>query len=158
MNDCYVDSHTHAYMLHARDLELMALAGVKDVVLCSFVPVARYAETLIDHFTELDEIHRPRLNDIGLKAHIFVGVHPRCIPKEWKRILPVIEEYVESGKAVGIGEVGLEKASDLELDVLREQLKLAKEYDVPVIVHTPMGNRVNIVNKVLSLAEEVRMD
>ncbi len=142
MNDCYIDSHTHA-----RDFELMALAGVKDVVLCSFVPVARYAETLIDHFTETDEIHRPRLNDIGLKAHVFVGVHPRCIPKEWRKILPVIEEYLESGKAVGICEVGLEKASDLEL-------KLAKEYDVPVIVHTPMGNCVNIVNKVLSLAEE----
>ncbi len=153
-----VDSHTHAYMLHARDLEPMALAGVEDVVLCSFVPIARYPETLIDHFTELDTIHRSRFDELGIKAHLFVGIHPRSIPAEWKRVLPIIEEFVSSGKAVGIGEIGLEKASDLELEVLREQLKLAKELDVPVIVHIPMSDRTSIVDKVLSLAKEVKFD
>jgi len=123
----FVDSHTHAYMLSNRDIELMALAGVTDVVLCSFVPVAKHAETLMDHFTELDTIHRARLVECGITAHVFVGIHPRCIPAEWKKVLPVIEKYIEADKAEGIGEVGLEKADNTEIEVFKEQLILAKE-------------------------------
>jgi len=158
MNNGYVDSHTHAYMLPVRDLELMSLAGINDVVLCSFVPVASHAETLIDHFAELDTVHRSRLADLGFNVYIFVGIHPRCIPSEWRKVMPVIEQYLEAGKAVGIGEIGLENASNLELEVLREQLRLVREYDVPAIIHVPMNNRVEIVDKILSLAAEIRLD
>ncbi|WP_048085417.1 TatD family hydrolase [Archaeoglobus veneficus] len=154
----FIDSHTHAYMLSGRDLELMGLSGVNTAVLCSFVPVAKYAETLMDHFTELDTVHRARLSEYGITAHIFVGIHPRCIPEEWRRLLPIIGECIEAGKAKGIGEIGLEKANETEIEVLKEQLILAREYDVPVIVHIPMQNRAKITDKILSMANEVGMD
>ncbi|NJE07643.1 hydrolase TatD [Thermococcus sp. M39] len=155
----YVDAHTHAYMLPKKDLELMSLAGVSDIVLCSFVPVATYPETLMDHFEELEGVHYPRLLEQGINAHIFVGIHPMSIPKDWKKLLPVIEEYITSGRAVGIGEVGLHTASNIEVEVLREQLKIAKEYEVPAILHIPPGDkRIEVVHKILELVGELKID
>ncbi|WP_048098243.1 TatD family hydrolase [Archaeoglobus sulfaticallidus] len=156
--DNLVDSHTHAYMLPKKDLELMGLAKIVDVVLCSFVPLAKHIETLIDHFEELYSIHCKRLEEFGINAHIFVGIHPRCTPPEWKKLLPVIENYIESSKAVGIGEVGLDSMSKTEEEVLSEQLKIAREYDVPVIVHIPMVERIKAVEKVISIAKSIEMD
>lgn len=155
----YVDAHTHAYMLPKKDLGLMSLAGVSDIVLCSFVPVATYPETLMDHFEELESIHYPRLLEQGINAHIFVGIHPMSIPKDWKKVLPVIEEYISTGRAVGIGEVGLHTASNIEIEVLREQLKIAKEYEVPAILHIPPGDkRIEVVHKIIELISELKVD
>jgi len=153
-----VDSHTHAYMLPKRDLEFMSLAGVTDVVICSFVPLAKHPETLVDHYEELFSIHLKRLEELDIKAYVFVGIHPRCTPSEWKKLLPIVESYLESGKATGIGEVGLDSLSKTEEEVLSEQIKMAKEYDVPVIIHVPMNERLKVVEKVVSLAQKAGLD
>ncbi len=152
------DYHTHAYMLPKRDLELMSLAGLTDVIVCSFLPLVKHPETLADHYEELFSIHIGRMEELGIKAHVFVGIHPRCIPPEWKKLLPIIEGYLESGKAAGVGEVGLDGLTKTEEEVLTEQIRIAKEYDVPVIIHVPMNERLKVVEKVVYITRKAGLD
>ena len=154
----YVDAHTHAHTLPRRDLELMYLANIREIVICNFVPLVEHAETLIDHFKELIHVHKPRLMEIGFKVYVFIGIHPRNIPEGWQRILPVLEDYAVKGTIQGIGEIGLETGSNIEIEVLREQLKIAKEYKLPVVIHTPKNNRINIVKRIIQTIKEVGVE
>lgn len=54
--------------------------------------------------------------------------------------LRTVEEYFTVPGVVALGEVGLEVESDA--DMLRDQLKIAKNLDKPAIVHTPKRNKV----------------
>ncbi|AEM38997.1 TatD-related deoxyribonuclease [Pyrolobus fumarii 1A] len=153
-----MDAHTHAHFLPDRDLELMYLAGVRELVICSFVPLARRAETLMDHFEEMVYLHKQRLSEMGFAVHVFIGIHPRNIVGGWRRLIPVIEEFVSKGLVNGIGEVGLEIGDATEVEVLREQLRIAREYGLPVIIHTPRDNRVSIVKRIVEVVRETRIE
>ncbi len=70
----------------------------------------------------------------------------------------MIEKYLELSNVIGIGEVGLDSLNMSEEKVLSEQIKIAKEYDVPVIVHTPMYDRTKAVERVVSIARKTCLD
>ncbi len=152
------DSHTHANTMQNSVLELMNVAGVEELALCSFTPVAKNAETLADHFEELHSFQRERLGKYGIEAHVFVGIHPLCIPKNWRKALEFAESCLSEGLAIGVGEIGLHHINELEEEVLLAQLELAKEYACPIIVHTPPVNRIKAVEKTLKFAEKAGVD
>ena len=69
-----------------------------------------------------------------------VGIHPnyavQAQPGDWE----AIEELASSPKVVAIGETGLDRywdhtPFDVQLDYFRRQIELAKQRDVPFIVH-----------------------
>ena len=69
-----------------------------------------------------------------------VGVHPHEVSKASKNYLDVIKSFVQNEKVVAIGEIGLDYHYDLsprdeQKIAFEDQLKLAKELDVPVIIH-----------------------
>ncbi|QYJ79681.1 TatD family hydrolase [Shewanella acanthi] len=77
--------------------------------------------------------------------HYFaLGIHPWFIPKECKKALTDLREQVELAKGnhrfVAIGECGLDKRHsenwDRQVAVFESQLILAKEVNLPVIVHS----------------------
>lgn len=74
------------------------------------------------------------------------------IPEDWSKVIDAIPSFLAKENVIGLGEIGLHKGSMLEQDVLREQLKVAREYDVPVIIHTPPQNREEIINKTIEIA------
>ncbi len=152
------DSHTHANTMQNSVLELMNVAGVTELAVCSFVPLAKNPETLRDHFEELCTFQKERIEKYGMEVHVFVGIHPLCIPENWKKAIEFVEEFLAEDMATGIGEVGLHFLNEREEEVLLHQLKLAKEYSVPVIVHTPPVNRIDAVERTLKIAEKAKVN
>ena len=73
----------------------------------------------------------------GLKLYSAVGVHPRSICNDYAIVIERISELVEDKNVVAIGEIGLETTSKSEVEVFKEQLKLAQDLNVKVIVHNP---------------------
>jgi TatD DNase family protein len=70
-----------------------------------------------------------------------VGVHPHDASKVEERHLSQMEEICKHSKVVAIGETGLDyhydnSPRDIQREVFRRQLALAKKVDLPVIVHT----------------------
>ena len=68
-----------------------------------------------------------------------VGFHPENLEDMPENYLDKIAKMLEHEKAVALGEIGLDYHWDIEKGlqhrVFEEQLKLAKDLDVPVVVH-----------------------
>lgn len=152
----FIDAHTHTFLRGPEDLARMAQSGVRAAVVCAFLPVAPTgAASLLDLFTWLDTVERARLDAAGIALRLAVGIHPRSMPPEEdvERVLDAVRAKVESGRAVAIGEIGLESGSDAEEALLLRQLVLARELGVPAIVHTPRANKTARVEATLRLID-----
>ncbi|MCS5697076.1 TatD family hydrolase [Desulfofundulus thermocisternus] len=153
-----VDSHTHVSLLPYEGLENMALAGVKKIIGCSIFFGARHAETLFDHFHQMLTLSVRNAAQNGIRLFVAVGIHPMGTPVDWPRVIDALPDYLKMSNVIGLGEIGLHEGSQREQDVLREQLKVAKEYGVPVIIHTPPQDRMEITNRTIEIAAAVGME
>ncbi len=148
-----LDSHIHSEGRSVEDLRNMSDAGIKYAITCAFYPIQPlYPETLIDLFRKLVDYESERGNRAGMKIYASVGIHPRCIPPKWDKVVDFMEH--DYGW-IAFGEIGLEKADKVEKDVLRSQLKLAKKLDMPCIIHTPRKNKEVITEKIFEILERV---
>ncbi len=148
----YFDSHLHSEGLGFSNLKEMAEKGIRKICTLAFYPVQpRYAETMLDLFRKLIEFEPMRGEAAGVDVYPAIGVHPRCIPPKYD----VVIEQMESFDAKAFGEIGLETASELEREVLKKQLELAKRIDMPCIIHTPRKNKREVTEKTLAVLESV---
>lgn len=89
------------------------------------------------------DIHTARLAVEYSKRYDFmyatVGYHPENLDNIPDDYLDMVAELLSDDKVVALGEIGLDYHWDIEKSlqkrVFEEQLKLAKELDVPVVVH-----------------------
>ncbi len=70
-----------------------------------------------------------------------VGIHPTSVDELTDESLAWIKKQIEEGRAVAVGETGLDYyhmtfPKELQHEGLRRQARLAKELDVPVIIHS----------------------
>lgn len=86
-----------------------------------------------------------------------LGLHPEDVKADWQEQLAVIEQAIRAHKdeLVAIGEIGLDYYWDKtykteQQEVLRRQLLLARELDLPVILH----NR-EATEDILSIVKEI---
>lgn len=68
------------------------------------------------------------------------GLHPYFIESHTTRDLLTLRQFIESHPAVAIGECGLDAMipnpnMDQQLDLFKEHIRLALEFDLPLIVH-----------------------
>jgi TatD DNase family protein len=79
-------------------------------------------------------------------VHFGLGIHPQLLPEldpaGDDRRLSDLEEALERGGAVGVGECGLDGPSvdagaplDRQVEVLRAHLRLARRFELPVMIH-----------------------
>jgi hypothetical protein len=156
----YVDSHTHIYLRSAEDVELMSLAGIEGVIVCSYFPVSPSGSTtLIDLFKWISEEEPERLSPYGMAMRASVGIHPRSIPESGvKQVLDHILALFDNELVYALGEVGLESATKVEENVFRQQLRIANEYSIPIIVHTPRVNKPKVLDSELKILDEEKVD
>lgn len=70
-----------------------------------------------------------------------VGVHPHQAVDLNQKTLKVLKDLAKADKVVAIGEIGLDyhydnSPRDVQRDAFRKQLQLAKEINLPVVVHS----------------------
>ena len=73
--------------------------------------------------------------------HTTAGVHPHDASKVQERHYRLIEELSENARVIGIGEMGLDyfydnSPRDVQCEVFRQQLRIAKTVGLPAIIHT----------------------
>lgn len=70
-----------------------------------------------------------------------VGVHPHSASEVNTQVMEKLRELAQNKKVIAIGEIGLDffydnSPRDVQRKWFKEQLKLAKELDLPVIIHS----------------------
>lgn len=74
-------------------------------------------------------------------TYAIVGLHPSEVDKEKDKELNWLREMVKDSKVVAIGEIGMDlywtkEFKDLQIEYFEKQLKMAKEFNLPVSIHT----------------------
>ncbi|MCB0712249.1 MAG: YchF/TatD family DNA exonuclease [Ignavibacteriae bacterium] len=126
-----IDTHAHIYdKRFGEDFEEM-LGRAAEVGVC----------TIISPATEPDDF--PKLSTLKERyqsVEIALGTHPHSAAKVSDRDLHRLPEIVGECKAIAIGEIGLDyyydfAPRDRQQNVFRHQLKVAKELDLPAVIH-----------------------
>ena len=150
-----IDAHIHADTRPYEDFEKMAVAGVKKAISCAHDPMKMSTSAVV-----LDYIHRIMENDTqragknGLKLYAAVGLHPRSISSDYIKVIQKLPELLANENVVALGEIGLETASEMEIKVFKQQLKIAQDMCIKVIIHTPRTNKKEVTNITASIIED----
>jgi len=121
----------------------MALAGVVAVIADAGPLPAPSAQWVLEFYDRTFSWDVPRGTEFFIDAYVTVGINMLCIPPDWETVVKALPQYLERDGVVGIGEIGIDPRSftcpDLakQEEVLRAQLKVVSEHDVPVRLHTP---------------------
>ena len=150
-----IDAHIHADTRPYEDFEKMAVAGVKKAISCAHDPMRMSTSAVV-----LDHIDRIMVNDTqraaknGLKLFSAVGIHPRSISSDYEVVFDKLPELLDNENVVAIGEIGLENASELEIKIFKQQLQLAQDLGMKVIIHTPRTNKKEVTEITASVIED----
>lgn len=84
--------------------------------------------------------HSVQMSKKYAKIYATVGIHPHDADKLNEKTEKVLRELVQEEKVVAIGEIGLDyhydnSPRDVQRNALRRQLTLAREVNLPVVIH-----------------------
>ncbi|MGZ7160584.1 MAG: TatD family hydrolase [Methanobacterium sp.] len=150
-----IDSHIHADTRPFEDFEIMNMAGIEKAVTCAHDPLnMSTSDVVFDHWDRILNNDLKRAAKNGLKLYAALGIHPRSISVDFKRALDKLPSILQNENVVAVGEIGLERASQLEKEIFKTQLELADELKMKVVVHTPRQNKKEITKITASIIEE----
>lgn len=127
-----IDSHVH--------LDDERFDGDRDILIKSLK--SNGIELVInigaDMKSSIDSIELAKRYD---NIYAAIGVHPHSASEMTEKTLDELRDMAKEDKVIAIGEIGLDyyydnSPRDIQRKWFREQLELAKELDLPVIIHS----------------------
>lgn len=137
----YIDPHIHMVSRTTDDYRAMAQAGCVAITEPAFW--AGYDRCSVqgfhDYFRQLTDTEPKRAASYGIAHHCWLCINPKEAEDVGfaREVLSIIPAFMQAGNVLGIGEIGLNKNSRNELQVLELHLEMAKSTDNLVLVHTP---------------------
>ena len=162
-----IDPHIHIDSRTREDLASMAIAGITAVVTLTYYPHLNLpitSQTILDYFERAINFESWRGKQELIDVHVGIAVNPVSVPPDYNEVLEVIPRYIAEKRIVAIGEIGLEPGSqtcpDLacQKEILRTQLKIAKEHGLPVVFHTPHLDKESWVEQYLDLITQEKVE
>ncbi|MGD0711445.1 MAG: TatD family hydrolase [Bacteroidales bacterium] len=140
-----IDSHTHLY---AEEFN----TDIQDVINRAFTAEVKYM--LIPNVDSTSIV--PMLDLCGKyldKCFPAIGLHPESVKEDYKSELELMKPWLGKEKFVAIGEIGIDLYWDKtfvneQIEAFKSQLLWAKEYDLPVIIHS--RNALNEIIQILN--------
>jgi len=161
-----IDSQVHMDSLFSSDLEAMAAAGITAVIAdaAGGVDMASSSQATIQYFERTLGGETTRAAEFFIDVYVMLGIIMTGVPPDYEKVLQALPKYLSRDKVVGVGEVGLEPGSktcpDLgkQEEILKAELKLAKEYNKTVVLHLPSTERPKWIEWYFKLIEEARLE
>ena len=127
----FTDTHCHIYSTYYEDIDSVIEDSVKK-------GVTKYINNGCDTLSnkEVVELIHKYENMYGA-----IGIHPEYVSEYTNDDITYIKEKLKDDKIVAIGEIGLDyfytkENKEEQIKLFETQLKLAQEYNLPVIVHS----------------------
>jgi uncharacterized protein len=136
-----IDPHAHMISRTTDDYDAMAKAGVVAVIEPAFwlgqprTNVGSYA----DYFAMISGFERFRAGQFGIRHYCTIGLNPKEANNEAlaEAVMEMLPRFIVKEGVVAMGELGYDEQTPLEDKALRRQIDLAKEFDLPIMIHTP---------------------
>jgi predicted metal-dependent TIM-barrel fold hydrolase len=140
------------------DYEAMAAAGVKALVEPAFWlgQPRTSAGSFVDYFNSLLGWERFRASQFGIRHHCTIGLNPKEANDDVLRreVIDLLPRFLAKDGVVAVGEIGFDAMTPAEEEAFATQLALAKEHELPVLVHTPHRDKHAGTRRTLELVEE----
>ncbi len=154
----FIDPHTHMISRTTDDYEAMAASGVVAVIEPAFwigqprTNVGSY----IDYLSHIVGFERFRAGQFGIRHYCTIGLNSKEANNEAlaEEVMEILPRFALKEGVVAIGEIGYDEQSDLEDKYFRLQLELAKELDLPVMIHTPHRDKKRGTSRSMDVCEE----
>lgn len=127
----FMDTHCHIYHEYYEDIKSVIEDSKK-------AGVNRFINNAVDAKSMTEVLSLANQYD---EMYAAIGYHPEELEHIVEDDYKLLEEHLQDDKVIAIGEIGLDyhytKENKEEQEILfRRQLKLAEEYDLPVIIHS----------------------
>ena len=157
----FIDPHIHMSARTTDDYERMKAAGIVAVIEPAFwlgqprTSVGSY----IDYLSCLVGWERFRASQFGIHHYCTIGLNSKEANNEAlaEAVLDILPRYLSKEGVVAVGEIGYDDGSALEDKYYRAQLKLALEFDMLVMVHTPHRDKKAGTIRSMEVALEMGM-
>jgi predicted metal-dependent TIM-barrel fold hydrolase len=152
------DPHAHMTSRTTDDYEAMYASGVRALVEPAFWlgQPRTYVGSFIDYFNSLLGWERFRSGQFGIRHHCTIGLNPKEANDEnlAREVIDVLPRFLAKDGVVAVGEIGFDAMTKAEEWALLEQLKLAVEFELPVLVHTPHRDKAHGTRRTIELVVE----
>lgn len=161
-NMMFIDPHAHMVSRTTDDYEAMRAAGVVAVIEPAFwlgQPRTNVG-SFQDYFSMIVGWERFRAGQFGVRHYATIGLNSKEANNEAlaEEVMELIPLYAAKEGVVAIGEIGYDAMTELEDRYFRQQLELAKEWNMPVLVHTPHRNKKQGTTRSMDVCLEHGLD
>jgi len=155
------EPHAHMTSRTTDDYEAMAASGVKVLVEPAFWlgQPRTSAGSFVVYFNSLLGWERFRASQFGIRHHCTIGLNPKEANDDALRreVLDLLPRFLAKDGVVAVGEIGFDAMTPAEEEALLEQFVLAKEHELPALVHTPHRDKLAGTRRTLELVEQSGM-
>jgi len=137
----YIEPHAHMVSRVTDDYLAMVMAGC--LAVCEPAFWAGFdrssAQGFHDYFCQLTDYEPRRAARYQLPHFSWLCINPKEAEDVGlaREVLAIIPDFLTRENVLGIGEIGLNKNTRNELQILEEHIRLAAEHDQLILVHTP---------------------
>ena len=158
----FIDAHAHMISRTTDDYEAMAAAGVVALIEPAFwIGQPRtYVGTYVDYLSHIVGFERFRAGQFGIRHYCTIGLNSKEANNEAlaEGVMEILPRFALKEGVVAIGEIGYDEQTALEDRYFRAQIELAKELDLPVMIHTPHRDKKRGTTRSMDVCDEHGLD
>lgn len=152
------DPHIHMTSRTTDDYAAMAKAGIIAIVEPAFWLGQPRTQpgSFEDYFNSLLGWERFRASQFGIRHFCTIALNPKEAnnPALSEAVLEMMPRFLQKDGVVAVGEVGYDDQTAEEEKLFARQLRMAIEYDLPVLVHTPHRDKKRGTERTIALVRE----
>jgi predicted metal-dependent TIM-barrel fold hydrolase len=156
----FFDPHVHMTSRTTDDYAAMAAAGIRAIVEPAFWLGQPRTEvgSFIDYFNSLLGWERFRASQFGIRHFCTLGLNPKEAnnPTLAEGVIDLLPRYLQKDGVVAVGEVGFDDQTAAEERVFIRQMELAREFGLPVLIHTPHRDKKKGTIRSLSVVRDLK--
>ena len=154
----FIDPHIHMVSRTTDDYQAMRAAGIVAVIEPAFWlgQPRTSVGSFKDYFSSLIGWERFRASQFGIKHYCTMGLNSKEANNEAlaEQVMEILPLFAGKEGVVAIGEIGYDDQTPAEDKYFRMQLEIAKEFNLPVMVHTPHRDKINGTIRSMDVIEE----
>jgi len=158
----YIDPHIHMTSRTTDDYQAMRAAGIVAIIEPAFWLGQPRTEvgSFKDYFSSIVGWERFRAAQFGIKHYCTIGLNSKEANNEplAEQVMELLPYYATKEGVVAIGEIGYDDQTASEDRFFRQQIELAKEVELPIMVHTPHRDKKNGTIRSMDVLEEHGVD
>jgi predicted metal-dependent TIM-barrel fold hydrolase len=153
------DPHIHMTSRTTDDYQAMAASGIVAIIEPAFwVGQPRTnVGTFEDYFLSLVGWERFRASQFGIHHYCTMALNPKEAnePRVADGVMELLPRFIAKESVVAVGEIGFDDMSAAEEKYFAAQLELAKELDMPVLIHTPHRDKKRGTERSIALVRDL---